>query len=101
MFTRQVRKQLAQYIEIVSVREIKTLARLASRFLFLLANPEFYSHLASWQVSGYPHPCIHVASSSLYFPVVMSGARVLHFSKACRNKATRMMKHKKVNFLKV
>jgi hypothetical protein len=26
---------------------------LASGFVFLLANPEFYSHLAS----GYPHPC--------------------------------------------
>jgi hypothetical protein len=31
----------------------KTLARLESGFVFLLANPEFYSHLAS----GYPHPC--------------------------------------------
>jgi hypothetical protein len=28
----------------------KTLARLASGFIFLLANPEFYSHLASLRV---------------------------------------------------
>jgi hypothetical protein len=28
----------------------KTLARLASWFVFLLANPEFHSHLASWRV---------------------------------------------------
>jgi hypothetical protein len=28
----------------------KKLIRLASGFLFLLAKPEFYSHLASWQV---------------------------------------------------
>jgi hypothetical protein len=28
----------------------KNLARLASGFAFLLANPEFYSHLASWRV---------------------------------------------------
>jgi hypothetical protein len=28
----------------------KTLAMLASEFVFLLANPEFYSHLASWRV---------------------------------------------------
>jgi hypothetical protein len=28
----------------------KTLTRLASGFVCLLANPEFYSHLASWQV---------------------------------------------------
>jgi hypothetical protein len=34
------------------VRGEKSLARLASGFVFLLANPEFYSHLAS----GYPHP---------------------------------------------
>jgi uncharacterized ion transporter superfamily protein YfcC len=32
--------------------EKKNLARLASGFVFLLANPEFYSQLAS----GYPHP---------------------------------------------
>jgi hypothetical protein len=31
------------------VRGGKTLARLASGFVFLLANPEF-SHLASWRV---------------------------------------------------
>jgi hypothetical protein len=50
-----VRKQLAQFIEIVSERE-KKLARLASGFVFLLAKPEFYLHLTSWQVpSGYPH----------------------------------------------
>jgi hypothetical protein len=30
--------------------EGKKLARLASEFVFLLANPEFYSYLASWQV---------------------------------------------------
>jgi hypothetical protein len=47
--TRQVRKQPAQYIEIVSERE-KTLARLASGFAYLLANPKFYLHLASWRV---------------------------------------------------
>jgi hypothetical protein len=46
IFTRQVRKQLAQKIERVSERG-KNLARLASEFVFLLANPEFYSHLAS------------------------------------------------------
>jgi hypothetical protein len=34
------------------VRRGKKLARLASGFVFLLANPEFYSHLAS----GYPQP---------------------------------------------
>jgi hypothetical protein len=28
----------------------KKIARLASGFVFLLANPEFYSHLASWRV---------------------------------------------------
>jgi hypothetical protein len=28
----------------------KFLARLAGGFIFLLANPEFYSHLASWRV---------------------------------------------------
>jgi hypothetical protein len=31
-------------------RGTKKLARLASRFVFLLANPEFYSQLASWRV---------------------------------------------------
>jgi hypothetical protein len=49
MFTRQVRKQLAQHIEIVSERG-KNLARLVSGFVFLRANPEFYSHLAGWRV---------------------------------------------------
>jgi hypothetical protein len=34
----------------MSVRRKNTLARLASGFLFLLAKPEFYSHLASWRV---------------------------------------------------
>jgi hypothetical protein len=48
-FLLAVRKQLVQYIEIVSERE-KTLARLASGFVFLLVNPDFYSHLASWRV---------------------------------------------------
>jgi hypothetical protein len=38
-----------------SVRMVeKTLARLASMFLFLLAKPEFHSHLPN----GYPHPRI-------------------------------------------
>jgi hypothetical protein len=32
------------------VRGEKILARLASGFVFLLAKPEFYSHLASWRV---------------------------------------------------
>jgi hypothetical protein len=32
------------------VRGGKTLARLASMFVFLLAIPEFYLHLASWRV---------------------------------------------------
>jgi hypothetical protein len=32
------------------VRGEKFLGRLASGFAFLLANPEFHSHLASWQV---------------------------------------------------
>jgi hypothetical protein len=49
IFTRQVKKQLAQFIEIISERE-KKLAMLTSGFVYLLANPEFYSHLASWQV---------------------------------------------------
>jgi hypothetical protein len=51
MFTRQGRKQLAKTVEMVSEKG-KKLARLASGFVFLLANPKFYSHLAS----GYPHP---------------------------------------------
>jgi hypothetical protein len=45
--SRQVRKQLAK--ERVSERG-KKLARLASGLVFLLANPEFYSHLASCRV---------------------------------------------------
>jgi hypothetical protein len=49
IFTRQVRKQLAKNIERVCKRE-KKLVRLASGFVFLLTNPEFYSHLASWRV---------------------------------------------------
>jgi hypothetical protein len=40
-----------KYRKGLSERE-KTLARLASGFVYLLANPEFHSHLAS----GYPHP---------------------------------------------
>jgi hypothetical protein len=40
---------MAQSIEIVSERE-KTLARLASGFVFLLAKPYFFSYLASWRV---------------------------------------------------
>jgi hypothetical protein len=48
-------KQLAKkYVERVNERE-KNLARLASGFVFLLANPEFYS-----LASGYPHPCIRL-----------------------------------------
>jgi hypothetical protein len=46
ILTHQVRK-LAENID--SDRE-KTLARLASVFVFLLANHKFYSHLASWRV---------------------------------------------------
>jgi hypothetical protein len=42
------KKLLAKNIE--SIRGKKTLARLASVFVFLLAYPEFYSQLASWQV---------------------------------------------------
>jgi hypothetical protein len=49
MITRQTRKQLAQSIEIISDRE-NTVARLASGFVYLLGNPDFYSHLASWRV---------------------------------------------------
>jgi hypothetical protein len=52
IFTHQVRKQLAQSIEIVSERE-KTLDRVASGFVFLLAKPEFYSHLASLRMVIY------------------------------------------------
>jgi hypothetical protein len=51
IFTRQVRKRLAKTIERVSERENKPSPD--SRrvgFVFLLANPEFYSHLASWRV---------------------------------------------------
>jgi hypothetical protein len=36
-------------IKRVSERGKKTLARLASEFVFLLANLEFYLHLASWR----------------------------------------------------
>jgi hypothetical protein len=44
------KKKLAKNIEGVSECE-KTLARLASVFfLVLLANPDFYSYLASWRV---------------------------------------------------
>jgi hypothetical protein len=49
IFTRQVRKQLAKNIERVNEGK-KPLARLANGFVFLLANPEFYLHLLSWQV---------------------------------------------------
>jgi hypothetical protein len=35
-----------------SLRRKKTLAKLASKFKKLLANPKFHSHLAS----GYSHP---------------------------------------------
>jgi hypothetical protein len=43
-------RELAKNIERVSEREKKTLARLLSGFEFLLAKPDFYSHLASWRV---------------------------------------------------
>jgi hypothetical protein len=49
IFTRPIRKQLAKKIERVSEMG-KKLARLASGFASSLANPEFYSHLASWRV---------------------------------------------------
>jgi hypothetical protein len=49
-FSSQDRKELAKNTERVSEREKK---QLANGFVFLLANPEFYSHLAR----GYPHPC--------------------------------------------
>jgi hypothetical protein len=42
-------KQLAKSIKRVSERK-KNLTRLASGFAFVLANHEFYSHLASWRV---------------------------------------------------
>jgi hypothetical protein len=50
MITHQVRKQLAQYIEILNERE-KYPSPAASGFVFFLAKPEFYSHLASWRVA--------------------------------------------------
>jgi hypothetical protein len=54
--SQQVRKQLAQYTEIISERENKT-ARLAIGFVFLLAIPKLYSHLASWRgIRWYPQP---------------------------------------------
>jgi hypothetical protein len=43
------RKPLAKNIERVNEREKNT-----SEFVFLLAKPEFYSHLAS----GNPQPCL-------------------------------------------
>jgi hypothetical protein len=42
------KKKMAQSIETVS--ESEKIARLASWFIFLLAKPEFHSHLASWRV---------------------------------------------------
>jgi hypothetical protein len=50
-------KTTGQNIGKVSERG-KKLARIASGFVFLLANPEFYSHLASWRV---------VIRTSVYF----------------------------------
>jgi hypothetical protein len=50
IFTCQVRKQLAKNIERVCERDKKNPTRVASGFVFLLAKPEFYSHLASWRV---------------------------------------------------
>jgi hypothetical protein len=49
VFSLAVGKQLAKNIERVRERG-KSLARLVSRIVFLFANPEFYSHLASWRV---------------------------------------------------
>jgi hypothetical protein len=44
-------KQLARNIVRVSeMGKKKSLASLASGFVFLFANPEFYSHLISWRV---------------------------------------------------
>jgi hypothetical protein len=45
----KVEKKMAKNIESVSGGK-KTLARLASGFVFLLAHSKFYSHLASWRV---------------------------------------------------
>jgi hypothetical protein len=47
--TRHVRK-LAHYVERVSEKGKKTLARFAGGFAFLLAKPKFYPHLMSWRV---------------------------------------------------
>jgi hypothetical protein len=49
MFTRQVRKQLVKNVESIELVK-KQLDRLASGSVFLLANPKFYSYLASWRV---------------------------------------------------
>jgi hypothetical protein len=43
-------------LEMVGKRRKKN-ARLASGFVFLLANPEFYSHFGE-MASGYPYPCM-------------------------------------------
>jgi hypothetical protein len=62
-----------------SVRRKKTLASLASWFLFLLANPDFTLHLAN----GYLHPwdCIiffggyiHHSTVALFFPVLLQSS---------------------------
>jgi hypothetical protein len=76
--TRQVRKQLAKYIEIVSERG-KTLAKLANGLIFLLANPEFYSHLTNWRVADGCPPAI------LFYYLFMSSFTFHHLSR-CEHK---------------
>jgi hypothetical protein len=51
IFTRQFRKQPGIREGRIREREKeKNLSRLASGFVFLLANPEVFLHLASWRV---------------------------------------------------
>jgi hypothetical protein len=50
--THQVRKQLAKNTVRISDGG-KKLARLAYGFVFLLANPEFYSHLAIYKIKHF------------------------------------------------
>jgi hypothetical protein len=59
-------------VQKLSVSGEKSLARLASGFVFLLANPKFYLHVAS----GYPHPCI---SAELYY--MWSSVFIYHIAK--------------------
>jgi hypothetical protein len=56
IFPCQDTKQLGKNMERVSERG-KKIARLASGFVFLLANPEFFAF--GELASGYPHPCFH------------------------------------------